>query len=350
MASRFLSLLLLLLVALLALPEGRALADDKADPLASWKPAFDPSGAKYTYLLSNVSHPAMEGIAAGYRIRDKVWERSNGQLYVDFRPLSQLGGEKDVLSKLRMGAIQGIMCSSVAAANVADKLGIVNLPYVVDTFEKLDKFRANEELFREFAESAKPAGLKVVDITGYGTYGWASTVPVRTLADAAKVNFRIAEAPVNTDLYKAWKFKFTVMPWPDVPQALQTGVINGLDHTPTVCNITKKFDIAKYFTEVNYAQGLFIHMINQRWFDKLPADLQQVLIETIEEESANSRALTKAQHEAMIADAKAKGVEFYTLSDDDKRTLIEMAEPMLDTWGKKIGQDYLNKVQAALNP
>lgn len=350
MAPRFLSLLVLLLVTLLALPEGRAFADDKADPLASWKPAFDPSGAKYTYLLSNVSHPAMEGIAAGYRIRDKVWERSNGRLYVDFRPLSQLGGEKDVLSKLRMGAIQGIMCSSVAAANVADKLGIVNLPYVVDTFEKLDKFRADKELFQEFADSAKPAGLKVVDITGYGTYGWATTVPVRTLADAAKVNFRIAEAPVNTDLYKAWKFKFTVMPWPDVPQALQTGVINGLDHTPTVCNTTKKFDIAKHFTEVNYAQGLFIHMINQRWFDKLPADLQQVLIDTIEEESAISRALTKTQHEEMIADAKTKGVEFYTLSAADKQTLIEMAAPMLETWGKKIGQEYLNKVQAALNP
>lgn len=35
MASRLLSLIVLLLLALLALPEGRALADDKADPLAS---------------------------------------------------------------------------------------------------------------------------------------------------------------------------------------------------------------------------------------------------------------------------------------------------------------------------
>ena len=33
-----------------------------ADPLANFKPKFDPSTAKYTYLLSNVSHPAVEGI------------------------------------------------------------------------------------------------------------------------------------------------------------------------------------------------------------------------------------------------------------------------------------------------
>ena len=71
---------------------------------------------------------------------------------------------------------------------------------------------------------------------------------MRTLDDARKINFRIAQAPVNTDLYKAWGLKFTVLPWPDVPQALQTGVINGLDHTPIVCSISKKFTIAKYFS------------------------------------------------------------------------------------------------------
>ena len=66
-------------------------------------------------------------IAVGYHIRDKVWERSGGRLYVDFRPLAQLGGEKDVIAKVKLGAVQGMLCSSVAAVNVSDKLGIVNL-------------------------------------------------------------------------------------------------------------------------------------------------------------------------------------------------------------------------------
>ena len=128
-------------------------AEEKKDPLAAWKPTFDPSGAEYTYLLSNVSHPVIEGVGAGYRIRDAVWEKSGGRLYVDFRPLSQLGGEKDVIAKLKLGAIQGMLSSSVAAANVADKLGIVNVPYVIDTFEKLDTFRATPELWDEFVSA-----------------------------------------------------------------------------------------------------------------------------------------------------------------------------------------------------
>src|SRR5210317_262561 len=339
---------MVLLVSLTMLVGGNALAEEKKDPLAAWKAKFDPSGAEYTYILSNISHPVIEGVGVGYRIRDAVWEKSGGRLYVDFRPLAQLGGEKDVINKLKLGAVHGMLSSSVAAQNVADTLGIVNLPYVVDTFDKLDKFRNTPELWQPFADSALKSGIMTVDVTGYGPYGWATTTPVNTIADAKKVNFRIAQAPVNADFYKAWGLKFTVMPWPDVPQALQTGVITGLDHTAIVCNITKKFTIAKNFTELDYAQGLFIHLMNKRWFDELPADLQEILMTAIKEESAATRKLTRKQHDAQVAKAKEAGVAFHKLSDAEKQQLIDMVAPVYQSWGEKIGMDYFKKLQAEL--
>ncbi|MGK2905073.1 MAG: TRAP transporter substrate-binding protein [Desulfuromonadales bacterium] len=323
-------------------------AEEKKDPLANWATKFDYSKAEYTYILSNISHPVIEGVANGYNIRDSLWEKSKGRIYVDYRPLAQLGGEKDVIAKLKIGAVQGMLSSSVASANIADKLGIVNLPYVVDTYDKLDQFRSDPTLWGPYSNSAQSAGLMVADIVNYGQYGWATTTPVRNLADAKTVNFRIAEAPVNIDVYNAWGLKFTVMPWPDVPQALQTGVINGLDHTAIVCNITKKFTIAKYFSELNYAQGLFVHLVNKNWFNKLPADLQKIFIEVIEEESAKTRALTREQHADQIAKAKEAGVEFITMSDADKAELIKEAKPVYDSWGAKIGVDYLNIVRSTL--
>jgi TRAP-type C4-dicarboxylate transport system substrate-binding protein len=339
-------LLVLLVVSLLS--TSVLAAEEKKDPLANWKTKFDYSKAEYTYILSNISHPVIEGVAVGYNIRDALWAKSNGRIYVDYRPLAQLGGEKDVISKLKIGAVQGMLSSSVAAANIADQFGIVNLPYVVDTFDKLDKFRNTPELWETFSNSARSAGLLAPDITGYGPYGWATTTPVRTMADAKSINFRIAEAPVNTDLYKAWGLKFTVMPWPDVPQALQTGVISGLDHTAIVCNITKKFTIAKSFTELDYAQGLFIHLVNKRWFDKLPADLQKIFLEVVAEESAKTRELTRKQHDVQIAKAKEAGVEFFQLSAGDKAALVKEAQPVYAAWGKKIGVDYLAKVRTTL--
>ncbi len=321
----------------------------KEDPLATWQPSFDPSGAAYTYLLSSVGHPAIEGVSAGLRIRDRVWELSGGKLFVDFRPLSQLGGEKDVINKLKLGAIQGMMSSSVAAANIAPRLGIVNLPFVVDSFDRLDAFRETPELWEPFRDAALRQGLLVADFTGYGSYGWASTEPVKSLSEAAKVNFRIAQAPVNIDAYKSWGLQFTVMPWPDVPQALQTGVISGLDHTPIVCNVTKKFNVARYYTELDYAQGLYLHIINQRWLKKLPQDLQDILLQVIAEESAVARQLTRQQQTEQIAAAKQDGVTFLALSDEDRQTLISQARKLDANWGPRIGQDYLDKVRATLH-
>ena len=319
-----------------------------ADPLAAWQPKFDPSGAEYTYLLSTVAHPAIEGGTVGYRIRDRVWQESNGRLYVDYRPISQLGGEKDVLRKLKMGAVQGMLCSSVLAPNASPRLGIVNLPFLIDSFAKLEQFRNNQELFEEFGADAEAKGVKVVDFTGYGSYGWATKTPVESLEEAKRQVFRIAQAPVNVDLYKAWGIQFTVMPWPDVPQALQTGVIGGLDHTPIVCNITKKFTVAKAFTSLDYAQGLYVHLMNKRWFQSLPQDLQQILLTAITEESAKVRALTEKQQNDQIAAAKAAGIVFTVLPEAEKARLVELAEPVVQKWGEKIGLDYLNKVRSAI--
>ncbi|MCP4338207.1 MAG: TRAP transporter substrate-binding protein [Desulfobulbaceae bacterium] len=338
-----LSTMILILASLLSVPAWGA-----SDPLAKWQPSFDPAGAKYVYLLSCVGHPAIEGVAVGFRIRDRVWLESKGQLYVDFRPLSQLGGEKDVINKLNFGAINGMMSSSVAAANIAPELGVVNLPYVIDTFEKLDKFRDTPELWNQFRDAPAAKGLQVIDFTGYGSYGWATTRPVSTFAEAKGVNFRIAQAPVNIDSYKAWKLKFAVLPWPDVPQALQTGVIDGLDHTPIVCNISKKFTVAKYYTQLDYAQGLYVHIINQKWLKQLPEDMQQLLLKIVKEESAIARTRTKVQQQEQIAAAKESGVTFFQLEPADRAKMIAASEHVYDIWGPKIGQDYLDKVRKML--
>jgi TRAP-type C4-dicarboxylate transport system substrate-binding protein len=173
-----------------------------------------------------------------------------------YYPLSQLGGEVEVFNMLQTGAVQGMSISSVVAPNFGPRMGIVNLPFVINTFKKLDAFAANKELFQPFLDAMKDKGIMGLDITGYGSYGWASTKPIRSLEDAKKIKIRIAEAPVNKDIYYAWGLHPVVMPWPDVHIALKQHVIEGLDHTPMVCWITKKFEVCMKLVE-----DIFLMMI-----------------------------------------------------------------------------------------
>ena len=315
------------------------------NPMEAWKPKFDPSGAKYKIIYSNVSHPGIKGVFTGIAIRDELWERTKGQMFFDYRPFSQLGGEVEVLNQVQTGTIQGMSVSSVASTNLGPKMGVLNLPYLVDTYEKMDQLAGDKALFDEFLGAMKHQGIMAVNVSGYGQYGWATTKPVRNLEDAKKIKFRIAEAAVNKLTYSSWGLNPVVMPWADVPIALKQGVIEGLDHTAIVCNITKKFEVAKYFTELNYAQGLFIWLFNEAWFKSLPPELAQTLVDVVNEKCTEMRAATKVQQDEQIADAKSKGIEFISLSAEDMATLKTQGKKVHDEYAKEIGPEYLKKVQ-----
>ncbi len=293
----------------------------KKPSLAAWKPAFDPSGAKYRAIVSNVSHPVLKGVYTGFAFRDLLWERSNGQIYIDYKPFSMLGGEVEVLNQLQMGAIQGMGVSSVAAVNLGPRFGLVNLPFLINSFDKLDKFVENKQLFDHFMMAMDHQGIIGIDITGYGNYGWATTTPVRSIGDAKKLKFRTAEAPVNQLVYREWGINPVAMPWPDVPVALKQGVIDGLDHTPMVCSITKKFEVAKYYTYIDYAQGLFIWIFNKAWFNKLPPDLQKTFKDTLHEVAAKIRIETKIQEAIEIMNSSRKGILYFKLPDAEMEIL-----------------------------
>jgi len=330
---------LIMCLAIAGLVVSPAMAKKKPS-LDKWKPAFDPSGAKYKCIVSNVSHPVIKGVYAGFAIRDELWKRTNGQIYLDYKPFSMLGGEVEVLNQLQMGAIQGMGVSSVAATNLGPRFGLVNLPFLINSFDKLDKFVASGKLFDHFMMAMDHQGIMGLDITGYGNYGWATTKPVRTLADAKKIKFRTAEAAVNQLLYRAWGLNPVAMPWPDVPVALKQGVIEGLDHTPMVCNITKKFEVAKYYTYVNYAQGLFIWIFNKAWFNKLPADLQKTFKEVVHDVCSKIRQETKQQELDQIAKAKAAGIEFISLPEADMKTLREKGNAVHEKYAEEINKLY----------
>lgn len=308
--------------------------------LDAWKPSFDPSGAKYKCVVSNVSHPAIKGVYTGFALRDELWKRTDGQIFIDFKPFSMLGGEVEVLNQLQMGAIQGMGVSSVASTNLGPRFGIVNLPFLVDSDEKLNRFIENKNLFNHFLMATDHIGISALDISTYGSYGWATTSPIRTISDMKKNKFRIAEAAVNQLTYKQWGINPVPMPWPDVPVALKQGVITALDHTDLVCELTKKFEVAKYFTGVNYAKGLFIWLFNKSWLDSLPADLKATFVQTVHDVCADYRQ-QGAQQEAEIRGKLAGlGVELINLPPEDMETLRKQSTTVHDQYAAEINKLY----------
>ena len=101
--------MLMAVVGILSLAVMTSTVSARKPSLDQWKPDFDSSGAKYKCIVSNVSHPAIKGVYAGFAIRDELWKRTGGKIFFDYKPFSILGGEVEVLNQLQMGAIQGMV-------------------------------------------------------------------------------------------------------------------------------------------------------------------------------------------------------------------------------------------------
>ena len=133
------------------------------------------------------SHPVIKGVFAGFAIRDELWKRTNGQIYMDFKPFSMLGGEVEVLNQLQMGAIQGMGCSSVASTNLGPRFGLINLPFLVDSFVKLDKFVNSGKLFDHYMNWPwVTRGSWAWILPDMAIMGGPTTIPVRNIEKPRK--------------------------------------------------------------------------------------------------------------------------------------------------------------------
>jgi TRAP-type C4-dicarboxylate transport system substrate-binding protein len=114
--------------------------------------------------------------------------------------------------------------------------------------------------------------------------------------------------------------------------------------------------VAKYFTQVNYAQGLFIWIFNKAWFNSLPPDLQKTFTATVHDVCAKIREETKQQEIDEIAKAQTESkVEFFKLSDANMATLKAESNTVFKEFAPEINKlypgdtyrpaDYLKEVQ-----
>ncbi|MBF0552450.1 MAG: TRAP transporter substrate-binding protein [Deltaproteobacteria bacterium] len=304
-----------------------------------------PARDKYVCKVSNISTPKLVGVNVGFHIQKELKERTNGAIEWQYFTDNILGGEVDVLNKLLLGEIQGMLCSSVTVANLAPRMGILSLPFLIDSFEKRDKFVADKKLFQHMLDGVRDKRVIGIDVTDYGLYGWATKTPVHNLAEAGKIRFRIAEAPVSRDTYQALGIKPVILPWPEVASALDQNAITGLDHTPGVVLLSNMTESIKGFTRTNHAVGWFVLLINQQFYDSLPDKLKQVFTEVIHEQCAAARALGKSQEMDALNKMKAGGVEVIELAASERQKMRDLTKPVWDKWAPLVGRDYLEEIK-----
>ena len=185
-------------------------------------------------------------------------------------------------------------------------------------------------------ELYKPYGLYTIAVASWGVENFVSKYPIRKIEDFKGHKFR-APHGLTADLLADLGAGVVVLPGTEVYSALDKGVIDGMDWATVSMNHRMGFfEIAKYYIDPGiHSLGVNDLTVNQKEWDKLPKDIQEIL-------RVNFRAMGAEKQERIYIDCvkarnevKAMGIEAVSWTPEERARLMKEFEQIWKKWGNK---------------
>jgi TRAP-type C4-dicarboxylate transport system substrate-binding protein len=140
---------------------------------------------------------------------------------------------------------------------------------------------------------------------------------------------RIAGSAAHARRYEALGANAVKVSWPDVPQALQTGMVDGVMTAFESVRSAKLWDSGlKYAYVDNHAFHQYVPMINKDVWNKLPKDLQELMQSTWDETVDPQREFTAKRDDEARLEAIKNGIIVTDASREDIRKLRDTLMPI----------------------
>ncbi len=227
-------------------------------------------------------------------------KRSNGRIKVELFFGGVLGNERELMDMVATGALQGTRGGFFADAN--PKFSLFNLPFLVENWDQAMKL-VNSDFMKKINKEAEKNGFHV-PATGISQGFRAHTNNKRAIKspdDLKGLKMRVPSQEVYVQTAKAFGANPQEIPYIEVYQSLQTGVVDGQDNAPSNIWDFKIFEVSKYLTISNYATGPDPFMVNAAWYQKLPVDLKTIFDEVATQAIAESDRMNREKESEFIS-------------------------------------------------
>jgi tripartite ATP-independent transporter DctP family solute receptor len=241
--------------------------------------AQEGGAAEESYVIK-VSTSAPEGDQihkVATRFKEIVEEESDGRIEVQIYPNKQLGTEQENVQDTSSGSIEACIIYTGNYKPFAPSVGVLMLPYLFtspqDAWKGMDA--VFDELNKRVIEESNTRLLGYFD-RGF-RYLTNSVRPVRTLEDLQGLKIRVSKVDIAIETFKAWGIEPVPMAWDEVPTALQQRVIDGQENPYATIKSFGFYETQDYVTEIHYLPWTGPLIINNDFYESLPADLQEIV-------------------------------------------------------------------------
>jgi tripartite ATP-independent transporter DctP family solute receptor len=244
-----------------------------------------------------------------------VAERTNNRVQIQVFPSEQLGSGKDVNEMIRQGAnVMNITDPGYLSDFVPD-VGVLNGPYLIKTPQDYEKLLASA-WFKGIEQKLEAAGFKLIMANGFfGQRHLIADKPVRKPEDMAGMTVRVPPNTMWIETFKSMGARPATVQWSEVYNALSQNVVQAAEAPLGSLWGVKLHETRKVISLTGHFTAFVMWPINTAFFNKLPKDVQQVLLEEGRKAGTEMTRLTLASQDDYMGKFKAAGVTF--VSDVD---------------------------------
>ncbi|MFY9511982.1 MAG: C4-dicarboxylate TRAP transporter substrate-binding protein [Rubrivivax sp.] len=287
--------------------------------------AMAPAAAQ-TYALrfsTSQTNPNEPVVKVMHQFADRVKERSGGRITLAIFTGDQLGPQKKVNEMIKGGArVVSVTDYGQLSQFVAD-MGIVAGPYMFAGPEDAKRLFASE-VFKEMSSRLEAQGLKLIMADGlFGVRHLLASKPVRSPADIGGLTMRVPPSPIMLETFTALGARPTALPWGEVYNALQTGVVDAAEANYGSLAGAKLYEVRKVLSTTSHQTMYATFVTSAQFFGSLPKDLQAVLLEEGRKAGEELTRATLATDAQYAEELKKQGVTIVT--DVDVKAFAEKA-------------------------
>jgi len=267
--------------------------------------------AQFTYKLANdqtATHPMNVQTADAVK---RILDASGGQLDIKVFPNSILGGDPQMLTQARAGALELVQLGSNILASVVPSSALLSMPFA---FRDSQQFQnsANGPLGAYIGGATVKIGLRKFDTSFYGGFFEVENRvrPINVPADFKGIKIRVPPGPIDVGTFKAFDASPTVLSLGEVYTSLQTHVIDGIEvPLPTVRNF-KFYEQVKYCSLTHHSGLAYLLLANTDAWARLPKNLQEIVDREFGAAAVTASKAMATQEGAVEAELTANGMAF----------------------------------------
>ena len=266
-------------------------------------------------------------------IAKEIAEKTGGRIEVKVYPANQLGDYSLVYEEQIRGTID-MSCISVPS-QFDPRMELIYINGYVSDYEDAKKvFAQNGWIFNKMNEYNERLGVKLLGFFVEGMIGTGTTKPAKDPLNPAAKQDVLIRVP-NMDVYKlaaeAMGYNTVTVPYADVYQAIQTGVVDGVNGYPVAAAYTALGDVLKHWYMTNYSVEVLNYMISGQTWAKIKPEDQAVIGAILARATTSSIENAKSVDEHYMSLMKKKGIEVHTYS---KEQLAPIMKACATTWPK----------------